>query len=464
MVNNKHTKRYNTQMTGTDKTDYKVPSFLIKELESIPDKDEFYNTYAAEKDEIPLWWTRDVDLPLTKKENRRAGKRAIAIKNTLEQQRIKTEHANQRFLKIIEKQQKEHKKRCQLLDQQVLDKKEELAILDQQNKLLFQNKLLELELDLQQTNAEKVFYEKQKQKLNEIEEMNMALLEEQQERQSALAAVDEDITKEKEYTKEIKNDVNNERAKKGLSPLSPPIEQIEEVEEQNNETDTEEINLEAYDSKNIMEIKRLTIVNKETGLNEINSASFNIKKQGTTIVFSNYDNVIKNIYAAIRRTLPQKMLKTAGEIRLLGKSIYQINIEHYKNKIKNFIVSQKDIEKTIATSTKKISSLFKSNRISEKKSIKVLNLLNLDKKIYNKKADKLDITERKKLSIIIALLLDTPFILLYQPEEEISDQDKKGLVNILNTQKHKAAVLIFTKDKYLSGAILDSALYTFNKK
>lgn len=454
------------KMTGTDKTDYEVPSFLISSLQNTPGKKEFYNTYSENKDEIPLWWSRDVDLPLTKKENRRAGKKAISIKNALEQQRIRAESANKRFLRIIQKQEKEYKKRCEMLEKQVADKLEELEILNNQNKLEYQNRLLQLEIELQKANLQKEFYQKEKQKLLEFEEMNLAVIEEQEERENVLASIDEELEKEKENSKEIKNSVDLERAEKGLLPITPIIdEESKEAVESNLDLNPKvNFDFEAYDSRNIMEIKHLSLINKETSRNELKNISFDIKKQGVTVVYSQSESVIANILASVMRTLPSNIQKTNGEIRLLGQSITELLSNEYRTKIKKIISCQEDIEDKIVRSSKKISSAFNQYKISAKTIIGLLNSFELNKDIYYKKQNKLSQIQRKKLAIALALSLNMPLTILYEPQEDMEDADKKQLINILNSTDYIGALFILTTDKKLSASILNSALYIFNNK
>ena len=108
---------------------------------------------------------RDTDIPLTRKENRRSTRKAMSIRNSLEKREEKAEEYNIRFQQILEKQQAEFQKRCEMLNQQIALKQEELDLIEQRNKLEYQNRLLELEAELQRTNLEKEFYKEGKAKI-----------------------------------------------------------------------------------------------------------------------------------------------------------------------------------------------------------------------------------------------------------------------------------------------------------
>lgn len=452
----------NIKMTGTKKTEYKVPYFLLKNLDNIPDNTEFHNTYLPTKEETPLWWTRDVDLPLTKKENRKASKRAIAIKNALELQKIKTDEANKIFLRIIHKQERDYQKRCEFLEEQINNKKDELEMLEQKNKAEYTNRLLELELDIQNINLEKNYYQKESNRMIELEKISEQTIENQMQRELALATLDEELEKIKKEYGDIKQQVNTKRSQKGLLPIAVLEEekdnQVEEL------TYFDNTPIESFDSNNIMEIKYLSLSNKDTGRIELKNISFDVKKQGVTVIFSQSQAIINNIHMSIMRNLPSNIQRIKGDIRVLGESITESLREDYKKRISQLIINQVDVADNIAKSHKHVSWVLKSFGIVNKNAIEKISACGLNSDIMRKRADKLTCAERNKLALCICLSLDRPLVILFEPQEDLDVKDKKHLINVLNSQRLNSAILILTTDKNISANITDSALYSFNNK
>ncbi len=447
------------KMVQTEKTDYKVPEFLLDRLSYIPSPQDF-SAAPKETDEIPLWWTRDIDLPLTKAENRRAAKAAAALKNELEAQRQRLETANLRFKALLDAQEKEYKRRAEYLEEQTNAKLEELELLKQQNNLSYENKLLELELELQKTNLEKDFYEKETKKLELYEEKSQIHIEERQQLEMALAALDEKLEAEKQTTAALKDQAKEEYKQLGKTPAVPVIT-TEGVVEQSS-LEPVKTKMERYDVRNILEVKFLTLTDKETGSPELKNISFDVKRKGITAVYSDSERVLFNIVSAIMRTLPSNLHVSGGDVRIEGESNAAMLRTEYREKIKHTINSLGDTLDRYARSSKSVRSEYKSAGLSEEKLMFMLKAFELDAKIAAQKISKLDELTRRKLAIAACLSMELPLTLMYEPEEDMTSEDKRRLLDLFHTQNTDKATLIFTTDKNLAGALKSISFYTFN--
>lgn len=439
------------------KAGYKAPDFLAGYFDNIPGEKELLAAYADAGNETPLWWTRDTDIPLTRKENRRSTRKAMSIRNSLEKQRKKAEEYNIRFQQILEKQQAEFQKRCEMLNQQIALKQEELDLIEQRNKLEYQNRLLELEAELQRTNLEKEFYRREKQKLEELSNENIATFERQQEWESVLAALDEELQKAKEQSRELKNQTNEKRPKRGLPPINLAIMDNEENLFQG--MPLSPIKTESFDfGNNILEVKYLTLMDKDNKKTEIKDITFNIRKKGITGIYSSSERALSIINSSIMRTLPSNIQLIKGEIRYNGESIYELLSDEYRKRIKDEIISSVDIEDAIARSTKKISKTFKT---ALPKLMPYMDKLGIHKEILNKKGRTLNEIEAKKLAVAISLSKGAPCTILEEPSYGFDEIDRDRLISLFNDADIRNAVLILSSDKYLCVNIRNISLYTF---
>lgn len=449
----------NIKMVQTDKTDYKVPEFLLNTFNYIPSPQDFC-AVQKETDEIPLWWTRDIDLPLTKAENRRAAKAAASLKNELETQRQRLETANLRFKALLDAQEKEYQRRAEYLEEQTRAKLEELELLKQQNNLSYQNKLLELELELQKTNLEKEFYEKETKKFELYEEKSRIYIEERQQLEATLAALDERLEADKQATSVLKEEAAEEYKQLGKTPSVPVITPDGIVEQ--GFMEPIKTKMERYDARNILEVKFLTLTDKETGSPELKNITFDVKRKGITVVYSDSERVLFNILSAIMRTLPSNLHVNGGDIRIEGESNAAMLRPEYREKIKYTINSLVDMLDRYARSAKSVRTEFKSAGLSEEKLLFMLNALGIDTKTAAQKISKLDELTRRKLAVAACLSMELPLTIMYEPEEEMTAADKARLLDLLHTQNTDKATLIFTADKYLAGALKSVSFYTFN--
>lgn len=368
MVENNYDKNNKIKMVYIDKANYFVPDFLAKNFENIPAPIDFYEGYSH-REEIPFWWTRDVALPLTSKENRKAKKEALNILRALEMQGMQLELANKRFLLLLQKQEREHKKRCEMLNEQTNQKLEELKVLSQNNKLEYQNKLMELELELQNINMEKAFYEREKANLFHLEEQSEQLTESHLEWQEAIAAIDEEILESKERSETVKIKLHNEYKEKGLLASAPSYEKKINDEKRQKLPDTtplSKIKLESFDKRNILEVKHLYLTSRDSGQSELLNIDFNVKKREITIVHSESERVRIGILSAIMRTLPSNIQISNGDIMLGGKSVSESLHDEYRKRIQKLLVSSLDIEDIFARSNKKLYKAFFSTKFPKR--------------------------------------------------------------------------------------------------
>lgn len=447
------------KMVTTDKTDYKVPEFLLNKLDYIPSPQDFLQSNKKASDEIPLWWTRDIDLPLTKGEYKRAAQKAEALKNQLESQRKKLENANIRFKALLEAQEKEYARRAEYLEKQAKAKLEELEILKQQNKLAYENRLLELELELQKTNLEQEFYKKEAEKIELYEKQSETHISEKQKIETALAALDEKLAAELQATAELKEQTVEEYKKIGKVPTIA-VTNPDGVTEQSF-MELPQTKIETFDVRNILEVKYLTLIDKDTGSVEIKNVTFDVKRKGITVVYSESERVLFNIVAAIMRTLPSNIQISGGDIRIDGESITAILRAEYREKMKGIINCLEDTLDRYARSLKSVRSEYKAAGISEEKSAFLLKSFELNQKIIRQKISKLDEQTRRKLAIMACLSMERPLTLMFEPEDEMSQEDKNRMIDLMHTQNTDRATLIFTTDKQLAGRLKSVSLYTF---
>ncbi|MDD4316451.1 MAG: hypothetical protein PHC84_04765 [Clostridia bacterium] len=447
------------KMVHTDKADYKVPEFLLSSLAYTPAPQDFYAGYK-DSDETPLWWTRDIDLPLTKKENRRAYKKGIALKDELESQRQRLGEANKKFKALLEAQEKEYKNRCEMLDKRVEMKLEELELLKQQSKLEYENRLIELELELQRTNLERAFYEKENDKFSIYEAYSQKNVEERQQLEFALAALDTQLAADKEVVATLKEQAAEGYKLLGKTPVAPIIGAEGVIEQSFMEP--VKTKMERFDVRNILEVKFLSLTNKDTGNVELKNISFDVKRKGITVVYSQSGRVLANIVSAIMRTLPSSMQVTGGDVRIEGESNADLLRGEYREKIKDTITCLGDMLDRLARSSKTLLKELRAEKIADERLFFIMKGFNLDQKTAHQKVSKLDEATRRKLAVAACLAMELPLTLMFEPEEDMSLEDKNRLIDLLHTRNTDKATLIFTTDKYLSGALKSTSFYNFS--
>lgn len=463
MLESNDSKNNKTKMIKIKKTNYSIPRFLANKFENVPAPEEFYVGYPK-NDEVPFWWTRDVALPLTRKENRKAKKEALTILNALEVQRKQLELSQRRYQELLKKQEKEYNVRCELLDEQTNIKLEELKALSENNKIEYENKLMSLELELQNTNMEKQFYEKETENILDLERKSEKLVQNHLEWQEAVSALDDDISNSKEKKETIKINLHNSYKNKGLLDIEPVYNKNEATEKELKfiEKTQPKIKLESYDKKNIIEIKHLHLACRDSGIIELSNINFDVKRKEITVVYSESERVRIGIMSAIMRTLPSNMRVTNGDILVEGESISESLRDEYRKKIQSLIVSSVDIEDTIARSNKKLNKAFYPNKINTEILTNTLKIFELDPKILQSKLNVLPVETKRLLAIAVGLSIQTPLKILFDPEEDMSSGEKEKLIKAINTQKAEGAILILSANKKLISSMKDISLYSFN--
>lgn len=437
----------------TEKTNYKIPESFLGKLDNIPSYEDFYKGYSTTQDEIPLWWTRDVDLPLTKKETKRARKETIAIQRALENHQIRLERANRQYLKILEKQERQFKERCLELDKQVELKKEELEMLHKHNKLEFENRLLELELELQQINREKQYYEREQKRLKELEEKKLKFKLKEQDWEETLASIDSEIRSTSQEKDKLKDE-----AQKELKEIGIPIEEIEK-EELPKPKDKFEY-FEKFDPANILEVKHITLTNKENGYNELYNISFNVKKSGITVVCSKSTRLLRNLEMAIMRTLPSHLRVSAGQIMLNGADIGEVLRTDYRQFSKNLIISLTNIQDKLSRSTKKFSNALEGYKIDNHRLNKAFEVLGLDKSLKSKKLSKLSVEQKEKVTLAALFSMTLALKILFEPQQDMDTEQREKLIELINSSDDSTARLILTSDMALAVELDNCSLYT----
>ncbi|MFW5780611.1 MAG: hypothetical protein ACOCWI_04095, partial [Bacillota bacterium] len=350
------------------------------------------------------------------------------------------------------------KKRCEELDKQIEVKKEELEMLAKHNKLEYENKLLELELELQQINKEKEYYQREQKKLMEIEEKKKRLTSQEREWEETLAGVDEEIKEQFEEKEELKNEVMEETNQKGLKMTND--EKQTETSKRNVCDIARHEHYEKFDYANILEVKHITLTNKDTGYNEFYNISFNVKKSGVTVVYSKSQRLLQGLEMAIMRTLPSNMCLTEGQIRFNAEDIGEVLRSDYRKRVRNLIISLTDTEDKLSRSSKKYSSALKGYEIDTQKLNKSLELLELDKSLKNRKLSKMKAEEKEKFAMAILFSMDIDLKILYEPQEDIGDEKKDVLISLISQNKPNTAQLILTSDQTLAVNLDDCSLYS----
>ncbi len=82
-----------------------------------------------------------------------------------------------------------------MIHEQIDNKKQELELLEQKNRIEYQNKLLELELEIQQCKAENILSKVENIKSTSIKKLEEATAQNQQHYQEVIAALDKKIQK-----------------------------------------------------------------------------------------------------------------------------------------------------------------------------------------------------------------------------------------------------------------------------
>ena len=109
---------------------------------------------------------------------------------------------------------------------------------------------------------------------------NIATFERQQEWESVLAALDEELQKAKEQSRELKIKLTKNAKKEGFPPINLAIMDNEENLFQG--MPLSPIKTESFDfGNNILEVKYLTLMDKDNKKTEIKDITFNIRKKGS---------------------------------------------------------------------------------------------------------------------------------------------------------------------------------------
>lgn len=435
-----------------DKIDYKVPIFLADKLKNIPESKEFYTSYKSDNDEIPLWWKRNTNLPSSKRENKISIRRSKAIKKALVEQNRLLEEAKSYYLKALLKQEKEFQNSCQKLDKQVDIKIEELEKLRLHNKLVYENKLLQLEMQLQKANNDKEFFERENKKLCEIEKYEEDSLKKETNYQNSLASVDDELNYQIELNKQMSTktfshykDSDKEKDQK-LKFYQLTTKSV----------------IEKYDKNNILEIKYFTLSHRDSGVHELYKINFDVKRKGKTFIYSQSNRILSNIISAIMRTYSSDFVISNGGIRINGKISTEILKEEYRKYINECITNANDVEDKFERYSSKRKKTIKEKCFDETMFLQLLKLLEINYKNVLTRIKELSAIEKYKLSVAYSLSQKKPLTIISDFYENISKEDKKLIIDLLNNFRIENAILFLTSDMELISSVKDISLFTFN--
>lgn len=449
--------RFNTGrvFVQTPNVDYSVPEFLLDKFDNIGGERDFNSNYVNTKAEVPLWWTKDVEIPITKKEYKKAAKQMLIKKQMLEEQRIALESANAEIMSKLSEQEQEYNKKVTFLEKQIDERTAQLQLYNHNIQLKYQKSLLEMEHKLQTERKERELLIFEKEKLGKLseEEIKADILDSDTKR--VLSDINKEIEAMRAENDAIRKELVQKYAEMGISYIPPTVTATGNVKAKHQLT-------EDFSELNILECRYLTLFNREKSLNEIEDISFNVKKQGKTVVYAPAV-IVEGIMTALMRTFPSNITKTTGFIRVEGIGDEALTPENYRKDLAQKVISSSYVADDFFRMNKSFAALFKGKLPAE--ADKMLKMMSVSKEAISRKLSKLDEVTIMKLAVIFSLIKNAPLAVIDNIEDEFEEKDLSAFYEMLNAiPATDRAVLLLTSSRRTAAAVMDVRLYDLMPK
>lgn len=438
---NEFLNNYNTgrRFVSHANVDYAVPEFLSEKFDNIPSAKDFNASFIpAITDETPLWWKMGIDIPLTKREKKLEAK-AVAEKNeAIARQRERILDATEQYMTTLKEKEAEFAKHSRMIEKESEEKFRQIEMHEQNLKLRYQQDLLELEAKIQAERHERELLKKETEKLAQMNELQIRadILEEDASR--VIYDMNNELEETRAQNEILKKNLIQRYSEMGIA-YTPPKKDAERV------IIPKKLVFEKFNHSNILEIRSLTFSNKESGMNEFENISFDVRRNGKTVVYSS-PNVISCIVSAVMKTYPSYMTVTSGEIRLDGNVDSELGRDDYKKVVNEKILNVSYIADRFARTAKSMKKVFKTelNSLFEE----LCGKLDIDISVLNEKLSLLSESIRMKLAIAFALSQKAELIICESLEDELDQQDCVTFAETLNSiEFDNNAILILTSEK-----------------
>jgi len=477
----------NQKVFGVDKK--KTPlklQYLIKDYLS---DDEYFNSPGEfNNDKQLLWWSYDLTMGRKKSDFFRAlEKQKRLAKNTDEEKKV-FEEKNRLYFEKLKRIYLETEEQLKLRKEIYEHKQRELDNLKRLNELKLEKYIIEFEEDFQKEareHAEAILYIEEEKKLldtqNELDN---------QAKQSALLIENKKFEQEKLRKKmnlELKNAVKGEsdsqelllkariaareKAQKRLKEREHEIAKLE-LKKRELSFKTQAViydgdflprtnKFEAYNPDNVIEIKDLSLRNKETGERLISDFTMDLKLSSVGSVYSESPKKLLLLLEVINRSFSAKYIISKGEIRIDGVVTTSLKRQDFKTRFSNTLLSINEVFRLLQNSDKTLNNVIKHFAVDKVTVYNYLKLMNEDvytTKVYKYKLSSLSVDLIVKLAVSISLAFKLPLLFLSLYDMPISELTTLEIVQFINTVKRESALMLFSTDKKMLLKIKDAAI------
>ena len=473
---------------GADKK--KTPQNLQYLINDNISNEEFFNSCGEFSNEKQLpWWSYDLIFGRKKSDFAKTLEKQKKLLKKSNEEKTAIEEKNSLYLKKLKKRYLESEEQLKIKKDALDYKIKELENLKIINELKQEKEIIELEEDFQREakeHAEAI--------LSIEEEKKFMLLQTELNNQATLNAqlIEKKIAEHEKLLKKMDTELIN--AVKGESNpqellLKAKLTAKEKAEKSLNEKEDEIAYLElkkkelagitqaviydgdflprvnkyeAYNAENILEIKDLSLRNKETGERVISDFNLDLKFLNTCAVYSESPKKLLLLLEGIKRSFDLQYIISKGEIRIEGVNTIAVNRKDFKTRFSNTLLNINEVYFLLNSCGKTVKGAVKRFAADTDTVYNYLKLMNEDinkDKNYNKKISSFSVDFIVKLAVAVSLAIKLPLLFISFYDMPISNLCTLEIIQFINTSKRESALMVFSTDKKMLLKLKDTKIY-----
>lgn len=460
--------------------------YLIKDFLS---DEEFFNSPGEfSNDKQLLWWSYGLSSGKKKSDLVKALEKQKKLAKYSDERKKSFEEKNRLYFEKLKKKYFETEEQLKLKKETFEHKQKELENLKRLNELKFEKDIIELEEDFQKEAKEHaeamLFIVEEKNLLNQETELNNQIKQNAQ-------LIEKKVINQENSQKKMNNELNNavkgdknakellSKAKLSAKEKAEKLLYEKEIEIEKSELKKIELKnitqaviydgdflpriskYEAYNAENIIEIKDLSLRNKETGEKLISDFTMDLKFSGKASVYCDSSQKLLLLFEIINRSFSHEYIISKGEIRIDGVVTTAVKRQDFKTRFSGTLLSINEVFHILQSLDKTLNNAVKHFAVDKNTVYNYLKEMDEDvyiNKTYNNKVSSLKVDLIVKLSVAISLAFKLPLLFLSFYDMPISELTTQKIVQFINSSKTESALMMFYTDKKMLLKIKDAEI------
>lgn len=477
-----------TAVFGADKT--KTPLSLQYLLKNRIEDGEFFNSPIQTGNEKQLlWWQHGYTMGQKKRGYLKTLEKLKRLSVSAQEEKKRLEQKNSAYIEKLKKQYTETELQLKLRKEALENKTREMDALSRLNELTHERILLEMEEEFQRDARERaealLIIEEEKKLLGRFEEAEQ---KEKIYKEEAQALAFETDKKRAEMDAYLKNAAKGENGTELLTKAKLLARERAESFLREEEDEREALVLrkknlaertqamiydgdflpavkkyEAYNPADIIELKDVSVRNRETGERIISNFTLDLKAGKTGGIYAESPSNLLLLLQVINRTFKNQYIISSGEIRIDGIVTTSVRRQDFDTRFSNTVLDINEIYKLIDNYDKSVKRAITHFSLNPDEVYDFLKLMNADvraTKEYKNKAGRLSVDFKIKLSFAIALAMKLPLLFVSFYDLPISELTALEIIQFMNLKSGGSAVLVFSTDKKMLLKIKDATIYS----